>query len=367
MTATAQEKTRRKSLLAWYGAHHRELPWRSPPGTAPPPAYHVWLSEIMLQQTVVKAAIPYFLKFTQKWRRIEDLADAPLDDVLTAWAGLGYYARARNLHKCARVITQAYGGKFPQSTAELQKLPGIGPYTAAAIASIAFNIPAAAVDGNVERVMTRYHALKIPLRDNKRQLNTLTGDLVFADDAHAGDLTQALMELGATVCTPSKPDCPACPWQDSCLSLRQGIAAELPVRPPKQSKPERHGTAFILTSADSGKLLLQKRPENGLLGGMVGFPSTPWRDEDVQTEQDILAHFPLPDAIPDTFVKIPGRVTHHFTHFTLHLAVWAGTIPEKTPAAPLFWAAEEELHNYALPGVMKKLYRHSLKENKSFL
>jgi len=367
MTAAANEKNLRHAVLAWYGTHHRSLPWRSPPGALAPPAYHVWLSEIMLQQTVVKAVIPYFLKFTQQWRNIEDLAAAPLDDVLTAWAGLGYYARARNLHKCAKIITQDYGGAFPSTPAELQKLPGIGPYTAAAIASIAFGIPAAAVDGNVERVLTRYHAITTPIRDNKKQLKAYAEKLVLAGDKNAGDVTQALMELGATLCTPTKPDCPVCPWQKTCLAFQQGIADQLPQRAPKQAKPERHGTVFFLTGEETGKLLLQKRPESGLLGGMMEFPSTPWHDAPYHKEQDIMAHFPLPNATPAAFKKIPGLVTHHFTHFTLHLTVWQSSIPEKISSDRLFWAAQDELDKYALPSVMKKLHTHALKENKSFL
>ncbi|TNE29540.1 MAG: A/G-specific adenine glycosylase [Alphaproteobacteria bacterium] len=367
MSKEKELKKRRKQLLEWYDTHHRSLPWRSPPGTPPPPAYHVWLSEIMLQQTVVKVVIPYFLKFIRQWPRIEDLASAPLDDVLTAWAGLGYYARARNLHKCANTVTQDYDGKFPQSPEQLQKLPGIGPYTAAAIASIAFNVPAAAVDGNVERVLTRYYAITTPIRNNKKQLKTYAEQLAHVDDKNAGDLTQALMELGATLCTPTKPDCPSCPWQQTCMAHQTGVAADLPKRAPKQIKPERYGTAFFLTAEKSGKLLLQKRPENGLLGGMVEFPSTPWQDAAYKKEQDILSHFPLPDHIPAVFKKLPGRVTHHFTHFTLHLTVWAGSVPEKGLSAPLFWAAQEDLHKYALPSIMKKLHNHTLKENKSFL
>ncbi|MFH1159195.1 MAG: A/G-specific adenine glycosylase, partial [Pseudomonadota bacterium] len=231
-----------KDLLDWYARHRRVMPWRAAKGKTPDP-YHVWLSEIMLQQTTVAAVGPYFMKFTGKWPTVQALAAASLDDVLAAWAGLGYYARARNLHKCAQIIATEFNGKFPASEEALMELPGIGPYTAAAVASIAFNLPAVAVDGNVERVVSRFFAIEEPLPLVKDTLRANAVKLA-KNNAHPGDFTQAFMELGATVCSPRKPKCGICPWQEPCRARSLGIAEELPHRIPKILKPTRYGKVF---------------------------------------------------------------------------------------------------------------------------
>ncbi|MCA8931832.1 MAG: A/G-specific adenine glycosylase, partial [Rhodospirillaceae bacterium] len=254
----------RSALLAWYDRHCRRLPWRAEPGRRADP-YHVWISEIMLQQTTVAAVADYFVRFTQHWPTVADLAAAPLDDVLTQWAGLGYYARARNLHRCAQAVA-ARGGRFPETPQELQELPGIGPYTAAAVAAIAFDHPVVPVDGNVERVTARMFAIATPLPTAKPALRAAA--TAFAGNERPGDMAQALMDLGATVCTPRQPRCVLCPWQEACAARRLGIAAELPAKAAKPEKPLRRGTAYWLTDRD-GAVWLRRRPERGLLGGMV--------------------------------------------------------------------------------------------------
>ncbi len=257
-------------LLQWYDRNARVLPWRAVSPSRMDP-YKVWLSEIMLQQTTVAAVKEYFLNFTQKWPTVKALAAAPLDDVLKAWAGLGYYARARNLHKCANVIVSEHGGKFPDDLGALQKLPGIGPYTAGAIAAIAFDKPFAAVDGNVERVISRLDAIETPLPDSKPQIKTRAQALMT--DHRAGDFVQALMDLGATICTPKSPNCQICPWTDDCDGRKQGIAATLPRKQPKKKIPTRQGHAYLAISND-GYILLRRRAEKGLLGGMMEVPGS---------------------------------------------------------------------------------------------
>lgn len=353
-----------EQLLSWYDQNHRDLPWRArPKANRPTPAYHVWLSEIMLQQTTVKAVIPYFQKFLQKWPDIQDLANAPLDDVLTAWAGLGYYARARNLHKCAQYVVNELNGTFPTTVNELKQLPGIGPYTASAIASIAFDTPAAAVDGNVERVLTRYLNIKTPIADNKKDLSKHAESLI-TDIMRPGDFTQALMELGATVCTPKNPSCMLCPWRDSCAAHKHGTASSLPTPKPKKAKPQRYGTVFLIRCKDSQAFLIQKRPEKGLLGGMMEFPSTPWEEIAETNHETIKSLSPKHDG---HWSILPEPVVHHFTHFTLHLSVWV-TETQKPPKKPEhIWSPHTELDQYALPSVMQKVLKYGLKENKSFL
>src|SRR5258708_6207537 len=250
-------------LLDWYDRHRRDLPWRAAPGATPDP-YRVWLSEIMLQQTTVRAVAPYFARFLARWPNVQALAAAPLDDVLKAWAGLGYYARARNLHACARAVVERHGGAFPSSEAGLAELPGIGPYTAAAIAAIAFGARAAAVDGNVERVVTRLFAIEQALPAAKPQIRKLAAGLV--PDARSGDFAQAMMDLGATICTPTRPACAICPWMQACEACRHGDPAGFPRRAPKPVRRLRRGAAFVALRAD-GCVLMRARPPKGLLGG----------------------------------------------------------------------------------------------------
>ncbi len=339
------------ALLAWYDRHRRHLPWRAAPGTRPDP-YKVWLSEIMLQQTTVAAAGSYFLRFIEKWPRIVDLAAAPLDEVLKAWAGLGYYARARNLHKCANVIASRYAGEFPRDFAELKALPGIGDYTAGAIAAIAFGQPHPAVDGNVERVMARMFAVEEPLPDAKPILKSLAAGLVPRQ--RPGDFAQALMDLGATICAPRKANCLICPWSDRCKSRALGIAETLPRKRAKLARPTRHGTAFLITRND-GAVLLRRRPERGLLGGMLEVPSTPWEATPSPIPQN---HVPLRAK----WRELPGQVEHTFTHFHLILEVW---LTEDELGSPLpdenyRWVPRTEFASEALPSVMRKVLAHAL-------
>ena len=256
------------ALLAWYDEERRDLPWRVAPGKRADP-YRVWLSEIMLQQTTVKAVIPFYLRFLARWPTVKALAAAALDDVLAAWAGLGYYSRARNLHKCAVAVAEGLGGKFPGTAAELQQLPGIGPYTAAAIAAIAFGEAATPVDGNIERVVARLFAVRQPLPAAKSELKRLAATLTPA--RRAGDFAQAMMDLGAGICTPRRPSCLVCPVQQDCAAAAHGIAASLPLRLERTERPQRVGFAFVALRED-GHVLLRKRPEAGLLGGMLEVP-----------------------------------------------------------------------------------------------
>jgi A/G-specific adenine glycosylase len=335
-------------LLAWYDRHRRELPWRAPPGRRPDP-YRVWLSEIMLQQTTVPAVGPYFERFVQRWPDVAALAAASLDDILQQWQGLGYYARARNLHRCARAVVERHGGAFPSAVAALRALPGVGGYTAAAIAAIAFDQPEAAVDGNVERVVARLYAVAAPMPAAKPRLRMLAAGLV--PEQRAGDFAQAMMDLGAAVCTPRRPRCVLCPWRTACAAAANGIAEDLPMRAAKPQRPLRYGVAFWLTRAD-GAVLLRRRPETGLLGGMVEVPSTPWRAEPWAFAEAVAAA-----PAPARWSPLPGIVRHGFTHFQLELAVVAA---QTTEAGEGLWSAAGELGRHALPTLMKKVARHAL-------
>ena len=338
-------------LLDWYDRHARVLPWRSLPGETADP-YRVWLSEIMLQQTNVQTVKAYFEKFMSLWPAVEALAAAPLDDVLKAWAGLGYYARARNLHACAGEIVSRFGGHFPKAEAELRSLPGIGPYTACAIAAIAFDQPHAAVDGNVERVISRLHAIQTPLPESKPEIGTRAQALVPRH--RAGDFAQAMMDLGATICTPKSPDCGNCPWAEHCAARKSGIAASLPRKAPKKPVPLRRGVAFWIERAD-GAVLLRRRPEKGLLGGMMEVPSTAWGE---------IASTPETQApLAAGWIELPGRVDHTFTHFQLELAVMkADGITDGTlrDDGDYRWTRPEDISREALPTVMRKIVSHVL-------
>jgi len=318
------EGTLAGQILAWYDRHARVLPWRVPPGAGhrpDPDPYHVWLSEVMLQQTTVAAVRDYFLAFTRRWPTVETLAAAPLDEVLAAWAGLGYYARARNLHRCAAAVAEA-GGRFPDTESGLRDLPGIGPYTAAAIAAIAFDRPAAVLDGNVERVMARLFAETDPLPGVKERLRGHAARLTPAE--RPGDYAQAVMDLGATLCTPRRPACGLCPWRSPCRARAEGIAEDLPAKAPKRAKPVRLGTAWVALDA-AGRVLTVRRPETGLLGGMLALPSTEWAEA-------------VPDDAPPFAARWleAGEVRHTFTPFHLILPVmWtrAAEMPQALPAA----------------------------------
>lgn len=339
-------------LLPWYDRHRRDLPWRAPPGTRADP-YRVWLSEIMLQQTMVPAATPYFLDFTRRWPSVRDLAAAPLDSVLVAWAGLGYYARARNLHKCAAVVAERLGGRFPETEAALLELPGIGAYTAAAIAAIAFDRPATVVDGNVERVVARLFAVEQPMPAAKPALRRLAATLT--PTRRPGDYAQAMMDLGATVCTPRKPRCMLCPLAEDCAARAAGIAEELPRRAAKPDKPTRRGIAFWLLNPD-GAVLLRRRAAEGLLGGMTEIPSTHWAEGPAPAADAVTGAAP----VAAEWRALPGTVRHTFSHFHLELGVVAGRTGAGWREAAGLWVPVDRLGEQALPSVMRKIVRHAL-------
>ena len=335
----------RDLLLNWYDAHKRELPWRSVKATP----YQIWLSEIMLQQTTVVTVIPYYNDFISRWPEIENLAAAELDEILHAWQGLGYYARARNLHACAKVISSGHEGKFPDTVEGLLSLPGIGPYTASAIGSIAFNLPVVPVDGNVERVMSRLHAVAEPLSSAKKQLAERAG--AFASDQRPTDLAQALMELGALVCRPKSPNCDECPWSNDCRARQANQQESYPVRNLKKTKPTRRGIVFWAYKPD-GTVMLRRRLEKGLLGGMMEFPSTEWQ-EMLPGENIITSSAPLSCE----WGILPGIVRHTFTHFHLELTVWHGEVGKESIDGAV-WATPDQFSKYALPTLMKKVARH---------
>ena len=348
------------ALLDWYDRERRDLPWRVAPGRAADP-YRVWLSEIMLQQTTVKAVIPFYERFLARWPTVRDLAAADEEDVLRLWAGLGYYARARNLHRCAKAIAELHGGVFPPTEAGLRTLPGIGPYTAAAVAAIAFGEKATPVDGNIERVVARLFALKTPLPGAKPELRRLAATLT--PDRRAGDFAQAMMDLGATVCTPKRPSCLVCPLQVVCRAREEGVEALLPAREDRAERPLRLGIAFVVVRED-GRILLRQRPDEGLLARMLEVPSTKW-EEDLPPVSEALRTAP----VRADWWAAPGTVVHTFTHFRLELLVYRAVVP--ADATLTFWAEpnrcrwvpRRDLANEALPSVMRKVIAHGLKES----
>jgi A/G-specific adenine glycosylase len=343
-------------VLDWYWRGHRPLPWRAPPGMAGDP-YRVWLSEIMLQQTTVAAVIPYFGRFLEAWPTVGALAAAELDAVLRAWAGLGYYARARNLHACAREVAGRFGGRFPETEAALRELPGIGLYTAAAIAAIAFGRPATVVDGNVERVVARLFAVTEPLPAVRPHLRALAETLT--PDRDCGDFAQAMMDLGATVCTPRRPRCLACPLVGVCAAAAAGIAESLPRRAVKAERPTRRGVAYWLEDGEEA-VLLRRRVDTGLLGGMIELPSTEWAVQGAPDADSVAGQAPVRAA----WRALPGTVRHTFTHFHLELTLVAAGLagPGAASGAGGFWVPVARLGEQALPSVMQKLIRHALAE-----
>jgi len=333
-------------LLDWYDTNARPMPWRIPPadsvnGVRPDP-YHIWLSEVMLQQTTVAAVVRYFLAFQRRWPDVHTLANAEDADVMGEWAGLGYYARARNLLKCARLISTDYGGKFPETEAELLTLPGIGPYTAAAISAIAFDRKATVLDANVERVVSRLYAITAPLPDSKSTLRELAGQLTPA--TRSGDYAQAMMDLGATICS-QKPTCDTCPIAINCKARKLGIAVDLPKKRPKLAKPTRYGIAYMVQRTD-GAILLETRPAKGLLGGMLALPTTEWAEGNTAEAPPLNAKWST----------ISTPVKHTFTHFHLLLTVKVATVDMAT--SPTRGQFETPTISTAgnLPTVMRKAY-----------
>lgn len=336
-------------LLRWYDRKARALPWRSPPGAPPPDPYAVWLSEVMLQQTGVATVIPYYRLFLSRWPDVASLAAAPLDQVMAAWAGLGYYSRARNLHRCARQVAEQFGGRFPETEEGLRSLPGIGAYTAAAIAAIAFDRKAVVVDGNVERVVARLFAVREALPAAKPRVHALAARVT--PGRRPGDFAQAMMDLGATLCTPRRPACEDCPLGQVCQGRALGLAAELPLREKRAPKPLRRGVAFWLQRQSDGAILLERRPASGLLGGMLGLPGTPWLSGRAWSLASAEPHLPV--AAP--WRLLPGTVGHVFTHFSLELAVAAARLPSTPPdLEAAIWLSPGEATLAQLPTVMRK-------------
>jgi A/G-specific adenine glycosylase len=345
------------ALLDWYDRERRDLPWRMAPGELADP-YRVWLSEIMLQQTTVRTVIPYYQKFLARWPNVGSLAAAELDEVLAAWVGLGYYSRARNLHACARGVIETYGGRFPDTEAGLRDLPGVGPYTAAAIAAIAFGRRATPVDGNIERVIARLFAVAEPVPGAKAELRRLAVSLT--PKKRAGDFAQAMMDLGATVCTPRSPSCLVCPIEADCAAHAMAIEASLPARVPKKPRPERFGVAFLVLSED-GRILLRQRPPTGLLASMMEVPSTEWGDARPNSKE-VLRRAPMrADWWP-----VVGTVVHIFTHFRLELTVYRALVRDESIvdlwAEPerCRWVHRRDLDDVALPTVMRKIIAHGM-------
>ncbi|WP_050387363.1 A/G-specific adenine glycosylase [Bradyrhizobium pachyrhizi] len=351
--STDQQADRPARLLAWYDRHRRTLPWRVVAGERADP-YRVWLSEIMLQQTTVRAVGPYFEKFMSRWPDVTALGRASLDDVLRMWAGLGYYSRARNLHACAVAVLSEHGGAFPDTEEGLRGLPGIGPYTAAAIAAIAFDRCTMPVDGNIERVVSRLYAIEEALPQAKPLIMEMAATLL--GPSRAGDSAQALMDLGATICTPKKPACALCPLNDDCAARTRGDQESFPRKAPKKSGNLRRGAAFVVTRG--GELLVRSRPEKGLLGGMTEVPGSQW----LAGQEDAAALAQAPELKGVThWHRRAGVVTHVFTHFPLELVVYTASVPPRSRAPDgMRWVPVATLDGEAFPNLMRKVVAHGL-------
>jgi A/G-specific adenine glycosylase len=360
MNVAVRSPSRKKSvlpeaadLLAWYDGHARVLPWRVRTGDRPDP-FRVWLSEIMLQQTTVRAVAPYYARFLSQWPTVRTLAAADLEDVLRAWAGLGYYARARNLHACARSVVERHNAVFPDDIDVLRALPGIGDYTAAAIAAIAFDRPVVPVDGNVERVVARLFAVEEKLPAAKPEIKRLAASLL--PRRRAGDFAQAMMDLGATICSPKRPACALCPWNLTCRASARGDQETFPRKTPKREGKLRRGAAFVALR-DNASVLLRRRPEKGLLGGMSEVPGSQWVDD---FDFDRAQRF-APSITSAKWRRIPGVVRHVFTHFPLELAVFVARVPRAARAPKgARWVRLADAPREALPNVMRKVLAHAL-------
>jgi A/G-specific adenine glycosylase len=338
-----------RRVLAWWDVHRRDLPWRASPGERPDP-YRVWLSEILLQQTSATTAAPYFLKFVARWPRVEALAAVSLDEVMAAFSGLGYYSRARNLHACAREVARR-GGRFPRSEADLRALPGVGAYTAAAVAAIAYGAKAAPVDGNVARILARLQALEAPIARARRAIGEAAAALTPAE--RPGDFAEALMDLGALICRPRKPSCPACPLLGACAAARTGAPEAYPRRAAAKRKPARVGAAFFARRAD-GATLARRRPLKGLLGGTLELPGGPWEAAKCADTSAGQAPFPAP------WRRLPGEVEQAFTHFTLRLTLYAAEVGASPPGAEgLIWIDPAMAERAGFSSLMLKAVAHA--------
>jgi A/G-specific adenine glycosylase len=340
-----------RRVLSWWDVHRRDPPWRAAPGERPDP-YRVWLSEILLQQTTATAAAPYFERFVARWPRVEALAAASLDEVMAAFSGLGYYSRARNLHACAQEVARR-GGRFPHGEAELRALPGVGAYTAAAVAAIAFGAKATPVDGNVARILARLCALEAPIAQGRRALRAAAAALTPAK--RCGDFAEALMDLGALICRPRRPDCPACPLLSACAAARTGAPEAYPRRAAAKRKPARVGAAFFARRAD-GAILARRRPLKGLLGGTLELPGGPWEAAERADVSPGQAPFPAP------WRRLPGEVEQAFTHFTLRLTLYAAEVGASQPGAEgLIWIDPAMAEGAGFSSLMLKAVAHALR------
>ena len=336
-------------LFNWYDAHGRDLPWRYRwPALAP--VYNLWLSEIMLQQTIVKTVIPYFLEFTRRWSTIEALAAAPVDEVLAAWAGLGYYARARNLHKTAKIIVLEHGGIFPADQDTLLALPGIGPYTASAIMVMGYGQPGVVVDSNIERVMSRFFAIKTPLPKAKKDIAAAYEQC--RPTTRPSDFPQALMDFANTICTPKAPGCRICPLANACRGYAADMAEQLPFKAPKRQKPTRRGVAFVAIN-QNGEVFLERRPDRGLLGGMVAFPSVGWERTDWSDAHVHAADSAAPFAAD--WRQLPEPVQHIFTHFALEMTIYYAETDKPLIGVSSGWWQVPQPSQF--PSLMRKVWR----------
>ena len=330
-------------VLHWYDANARKLPWRAAPGERADP-YRVWLSEILLQQTTTAGAAPYFVEFLRRWPDVAALAAAPIEEVMSAFAGLGYYSRARNLHACARAVAAA-GGAFPSDEAALLALPGIGPYTAAAVAAIAFDQPATPVDGNIARIVSRVAGFRTPVAENRAAIAAYARKWTPA--RRAGDFAQALMDVGATICRPRAPACLACPLRADCAAAASGEPEAYPARPEKKPRPEKVGAAFF-AARPNGAFLARRRPPKGLLGGTMELPGGPWRGGELSSVGPEDAPFAAP------WTRLAEPVAHVFTHFSLRLAVFAAAAPDAAPPQGMSFVAPDEIDAAGFSTLMRK-------------
>ncbi|EAU40055.1 A/G-specific adenine glycosylase protein [Fulvimarina pelagi HTCC2506] len=343
-----------EEILAWYDRNARDMPWRLGPKARReghrPDAYKIWLSEIMLQQTTVAAVKPFFARFVNRWPTVGDLANAEASEIMAEWAGLGYYSRARNLHVCAKEVVENHGGAFPRTAAALKALPGIGDYTSAAIASIAFDEAAPVVDGNIERVITRLYRISAPLPGAKPHVKEKVTGLTPKD--RPGDFAQAMMDLGATICVPRSPSCLLCPAAEQCEARSHGDQTAYPVKAAKRPVPQRTGAAFVATRSSDGAVWLRRRPASGMLGGMAEAPSTAWSArKDGETGADVA-------PFKADWMHV-GAIAHGFTHFKLTLEVYRAEI-DAEPSNEGWWAARHEIADQGLPTLMRKVVDKAL-------